>query len=262
MPLILLASDSNVCDCCKPASLNKLQAYEFAPSVTEYISNIFRITVCDERQVSVDRNLKTANSKRQPSRWTSVLGCSTTSIASTFRSTAMQQRPQSIRYAALSGAILLSMLNGSPGLAQEAAAPQAPPPAPWGARCASEARSGALDCVVEQRVIVSNTGQLLAAVSVRIPPGETTPAMMIQTPFGLYLPAGVKVAIDGTGFGNLPLQTCDGTGCYAGQAVSPELLTALRNGVNLSITVQDAAQRDITVPVSLNGFTAAYEKIQ
>lgn len=189
-------------------------------------------------------------------------GCSTTFATSAIRSTDMQQRLQPIRYAALSGAVLLSMLSGSPATAQEAAAPQAPPPAPWGARCASDARSSAPDCVVEQRVVISNTGQLLAAVTVRIPPGETTPVMMIQTPFGLHLPAGLKVAIDGTQFGTLPLQTCDGTGCYAGQTVSPELLAALKNGVTLSITVQDAAQRDITVPVSLNGFTVAYEKIQ
>jgi invasion protein IalB len=184
------------------------------------------------------------------------------SPGSTIRFPDMQQSLRQIRRTALSGAILLSMLSEFPAAAQEAAAPEAPPPAPWGARCASDARSSTPDCVVEQRVIVSNTGQLLAAVSVRMPPGGSTPAMMIQTPFGLYLPAGVKVDIDGTGFGNLPLQTCDGTGCYAGQAVSPELLTALKNGVTLSITVQDAAQRDITVPVALNGFTAAYEKIQ
>lgn len=173
-----------------------------------------------------------------------------------------QSRPQK-RRAAISGVVLLALFGGFPAIGQEAAAtPEAPPPAPWGARCASETRSSTPDCVVEQRVVMSSTGQLLAAVTVRIPPGETKPAMMIQTPFGLHLPAGVKVAIDGTGFGNLPLQTCDGTGCYTGQAVSPELLAALKNGVTLSITIQDAAQRDITIPVSLNGFTVAYEKIQ
>lgn len=150
-----------------------------------------------------------------------------------------------------------------PAVAQEpAAAPEPPPPAPWGARCASDARAGALDCVVEQRVVVSNTGQLLTAVTVRIPPDSKAPVMMIQTPFGLHLPAGLKVAVDGTPFATLPLQTCDGGGCYAGDAVGPELLAALKRGVTLSVTFQDAQQRDIAVPVSLNGFTAAYEKIQ
>jgi invasion protein IalB len=176
----------------------------------------------------------------------------------------MQQRPQPIRCATLFGAALLSMCSGLPAIAQEqpAAAPEAPPPAPWGARCASDARAGALDCVVEQRVVMSNTGQLLTAVTVRVPPETKAPVMMIQTPFGLHLPAGLKVAVDDTAFATLPLQTCDGGGCYAGDAVGPELLAALKRGVTLSITFQDAQQRDIAVPVSLNGFTAAYDKIQ
>lgn len=175
----------------------------------------------------------------------------------------MQQSLRLTRSHALSGAVLLLLSGAWPAIGQEAAAaPEAPPPAPWGARCASEARSSAPDCVIEQRVVISSTGQLLAAVTVRIPPDSAAPAMMIQTPFGLHLPAGLKVAIDGTPLTTLPLQTCDGGGCYAGQVISPELLAALKRGVTLSVTFQDAGQRDIAVPVSLNGFTVAYEKIQ
>jgi invasion protein IalB len=169
-----------------------------------------------------------------------------------------------VRNCVLPGAVLLSMGGGGGVVGQEAAAEPAapPPPAPWGARCASAARTTAPDCVIEQRVVLSNSGQLLAAVTIRLPPDSSTPVMMIQTPFGLNLPAGLKLAIDEKPFDTLPLQTCDGGGCYAGNVVSPELLSALKQGTTLSITFQDQAQRDIAVPVSLNGFTAAYEKIQ
>lgn len=147
--------------------------------------------------------------------------------------------------------------------AAPAATPTAPPPpAPWGARCASDARTTAPDCVIEQRVVLSNSGQLLTAVTVRMPPDSMTPVMMIQTPFGLHLPAGLKIAVDDKPLVTLPLQTCDAGGCYAGEVVTPELLAALKQGTNLTVTFQDAAQRDIAVPVSLNGFTTAYEKIQ
>lgn len=170
------------------------------------------------------------------------------------------------RLAQLISASVITFLVGQGGaLAQEAAAPAsptAPPPAPWGARCASESRTASQDCVVEQRVVMSNTGQLLAAITVRVPPDTGTPVMMIQTPFGLYLPAGLKLAIDDVPMATLPLQTCDSGGCYAAQVVAPELLAALKRGNNLSVTFQDSAQRDIPVPVSLNGFTAAFERIQ
>lgn len=169
-----------------------------------------------------------------------------------------------IRSCALPGVLLLPMAGAGSAASQETVADAASPPAPapWGARCASDGRTTTPDCVIEQRVVLSNNGQLLAAVTVRLPPDSPTPVMMIQTPFGLNLLAGLKLAIDDTPVETLQLQTCDGGGCYAGKVVSPELLGALKQGTTLSITFQDAAQRDIAVPVSLNGFTAAYEKIQ
>lgn len=109
---------------------------------------------------------------------------------------------------------------------------------------------------------MSNTGQLLVAVSIRIPPDTHEPVLLIQTPFGLHLPAGLKLAIDDVAITSLPLQTCDGNGCYAAQVVSAELLGSLQRGNNLTVTFQDTTKRDIAVPVSLNGFTAAYQKIQ
>lgn len=115
---------------------------------------------------------------------------------------------------------------------------------------------------MEQRVVMSNSGQLLAAVTVRMPADSQTPVLMIRTPFGLHLPAGLKLAVDDQPVVTLPLQTCDASGCYAGDVITPELLAALKQGTTLSVTFQDTAQRDIAVPVSLNGFSAAYDRIQ
>jgi len=157
---------------------------------------------------------------------------------------------------------LLTMLLVAPAVAQEQAAATPPPPAPWAARCSSDSRTGTPECLMEQSVVMSNNGQLLAAVTLRQPPDGAQPVMMIRTPFGLYLPAGLRIAVDEQPIKTLPLQTCDGSGCYAGDVVAPELLAAMKNGTTLQVTFQDAAQRDIGVPVSLAGFTAAYEKIQ
>jgi len=76
----------------------------------------------------------------------------------------------------------------------QAAASQPPP---WGSRCVALARESALDCLVEQKLIVANTGQLVGAVTIRIPGDTKQPVLMIQTPIGLYLPAGVTVDVDG-----------------------------------------------------------------
>lgn len=170
------------------------------------------------------------------------------------------------RLARLTAAAAIPVLFGISGAfgqdAVEPANPAAAQPAPWGARCTSAGREAKADCQMEQRVVISNTGQLLAAITIRVPIDSEAPVMMIQTPLGLHLPAGVKLDIDSAPVDTLPLQTCDGAGCYAALVVSPALVESLKRGTTLNVTFQDSTQRNIPVPVSLNGFTAAYENIQ
>lgn len=157
----------------------------------------------------------------------------------------------------------LSLLGTvGPSVAQDAAPPAATPgPAPWDAFCTGQGRREALECEIRQRVVVAGTGQLLTGVTIKVPSDAAAQsAMMVQTPFGLFLPAGLTFAIDGAEVLSLPLQTCDGSGCYAGSPVSADLLAALQRGETLTVTFQDVQQNSIAVPVSLLGFSAALEK--
>lgn len=145
---------------------------------------------------------------------------------------------------------------------QQAAQPAAPPAAPWSASCTGSSRAKPLDCQVEQKVVVSTTGQLLVDMTMRLPTGATAPVMFIHTPFGLFLPAGLQLMVDGAQFATLPLQTCDGAGCYAGSTVTPQLLNAMQHGKTLTVTFQNLQKNNIDVPVSLLGFGTAYNQIQ
>ncbi len=143
----------------------------------------------------------------------------------------------------------------------DAAAPSPQPP-DWVSRCASDGRQGALECAVEQTVYLSKTGQLVAAVTVRVPSDTHQPSMGIQVPVGLYLPAGVSVKVDDGKPLALVLQTCDLKGCYAATQVSPELLAQLKAGKTLTITFQNLTKENISIPLQLTNFARAYEKIQ
>jgi invasion protein IalB len=136
------------------------------------------------------------------------------------------------------------------------------PPTAWSSTCSAVGRGVALDCAAEQRLVVSETGQLIGSISVRVPGKTRSPVMMIQTPVGLFLPAGVKIDVDGTNELQLELQTCDGSGCYAGSAVSDSLLTSMRQGRTLNIRFQNLTKKSIDMQISLIGFTAAYNKIK
>jgi invasion protein IalB len=141
-------------------------------------------------------------------------------------------------------------------------APQGQRPPEWVSRCASEARAGALECVIEQTVFLSKTGQLVAAVTIRVPADTRQPGLAVQVPVGLFLPAGVGLQIDDGKPLALALQTCDLKGCYAATPVSAELLASLRSGKTLTIIFQNLTKESIKVPLQLANFADAYQRIQ
>jgi invasion protein IalB len=153
---------------------------------------------------------------------------------------------------AAAGATLMAMSAGVS--AQESTAPE---PAAWGTSCASAGRAAELQCSIEQRVVLSNNGALLTLINIRPVPGQAEPVMLVQLPVGLYLPAQLKFGVDGKALDTQPFQTCDGQGCYVGAPVKAELLAAMKAGNALELTFQDQSRTDITVPVALNGFSAA-----
>jgi len=137
-----------------------------------------------------------------------------------------------------------------------------PAGAGWGSRCASQSRQSAIECSIEQTLTLSNTGQLLASVVIRVPADTRQPVMMIQVPVGLYLPAGLTLQIDENKPEPLAFQTCDLKGCYGGNSVSPEMLAAMKGGKRFTITFQNLAKENISVPLTLENFADAYQKIQ
>lgn len=150
------------------------------------------------------------------------------------------------------------------------AAPAAPSPAQaaapvlaaWRSHCNSASRQTVPECMVEQTAILGKTGQMLASVSVRVPPSGSQPVMMVQVPVGLFLPAGINVRIDEQPPLQLVIQTCDLKGCYAGSPISADMLKAMKAGKQLGVEFQNLSKQAITVPLTLTQFAEAYRSIQ
>jgi invasion protein IalB len=136
----------------------------------------------------------------------------------------------------------------------------ATPQSAWASQCVADGRSGNQDCSVFQRV-VTQAGQLVGSVTVRIPPGGE-PVMVVSTPLGLYLPNGITFSIDGSAPSKLELQTCEQTGCIATLPVSEEALNAMSKGQKIDISFANMNRQTITLPLSLVGFTAAFQRIK
>lgn len=142
---------------------------------------------------------------------------------------------------------------------QDAAQPSAPA---WRSHCASAARGSAPDCSIAQTAFLTQTGQMLASVSVRLPPNSKQPVMMIQVPVGLFLPAGIVIQVDNGQVETLVIQTCDLKGCYAGTGISEELMAALTKGKRFAVTFQNLSRQNVTVPLTLAQFAETYKQIQ
>ncbi len=153
-------------------------------------------------------------------------------------------------------------LKGATSEATPAAAPNQTPPPNWASRCASDGRQSGLDCSVEQSIIETKTRQLLMQVVVRVPPDTRKPVLTIQMPLGLFLPAGVTLKFDEGKPERFDVETCDQKGCYLQMPISNEMLQEMAKGKQMSVTFQNLNKQDIGVPVSLNGFMVAYDKIK
>ncbi|MCG2626906.1 invasion associated locus B family protein [Bradyrhizobium sp. WYCCWR 13023] len=188
--------------------------------------------------------------------------------------------PMQSRLVALAAAVLLSSGTASaqqgakknaapPSLAaQPAPAPtqsqaEGTPPQPgWIARCTSASRDAPLECAIEQNAVLTKTGQTIVLVNIRIAPDTRTPVALLQLPLGLNLPLGAKLQVDEGKAIDLQIQTCENRGCYASTPIAPDLLASLRSGKQLKVSFQNMAKETIAIPMPLNDFAAAYDKIK
>jgi len=132
----------------------------------------------------------------------------------------------------------------------------------WTSRCFSAARSGPAACSVEQSVTLQEGNRRLLTIRIDLPDQPRTPAIFVQTPLGILLPAGLSLQVDRAAPQRLDLQSCDPNGCYASGPLPDALLAALIAGASLRVGMQSGAQDPITIDIPLAGFTAAYERIR
>jgi invasion protein IalB len=165
---------------------------------------------------------------------------------------------------------LLTSMVAAVATAQETpkpAAPQAEAPAAekpanaWNVSCASGANAAALECQMSQNLTESKTGQRVLTVTIRKQPKDGALAMLLALPHGLFIPAGATYQIDAGEKKTVAIQTSDQNGAYAAVPLTADLVKVLKTGTNLNIGMESVTRSPVTIPVSLNGFTAAIDKL-
>ena len=126
----------------------------------------------------------------------------------------------------------------------------------WVKLCSNNPESNETVCVItrERR---ANTGQLLAAVSVR----EVGDKKILVTavPPGMLLRPGLQVQIDGSAPSKVAYSICFPNLCFAETEINAEFVGAMKRGNNLVVTTLNQQAKPVNFDVSLAGFTKSYE---
>lgn len=155
----------------------------------------------------------------------------------------------------LTFAALLIALAPALGAAQEA--PAAPP---WSVSCNSNA-SGDLVCSMSQTISAAPSGQRIMTAVVFRDPETSALKMRVGMPHGLYLPAGVGVAVDQGDAQIYPILTADQNGSYTTFDLDEAMVTAMRRGNTLVFTMENMARNQVRIEMSLQGFTKALNNL-
>jgi invasion protein IalB len=130
----------------------------------------------------------------------------------------------------------------------------------WHVECSNNGK--ALDCRAEMQVIQSESKQIIAGVTIRVPAETKKPVMMIQVPLGVLVAEPMTIRVDGGQPERVAIQTCTLSGCFGGASVSDGLLAAMRTGKQLKLAFGSSGKQVVTVEMPLAGFVPAYEKIK
>jgi invasion protein IalB len=83
----------------------------------------------------------------------------------------------------------------------------------------------------------------------------------IVTPLGVLLEFGLRLKIDTSEERGAPYRICQKHGCLVREPLSAEVIEALKKGNTALITVAAEGAGPVEIPISLSGFTKAYESL-
>lgn len=139
-----------------------------------------------------------------------------------------------------------------PAIAQEAT------PAAWRVECSGDGKT--LDCRAVQQLVAQDSRQLLIQVSARNAPDTKAPTLILQLPLGISLAEPIQIKVDSGKEERFPVQTCTNAGCLLSIPLKDPLLTLMRTGTMLKVTVYDGNKRAINIDVPLLGFGLAFDR--
>jgi invasion protein IalB len=119
-------------------------------------------------------------------------------------------------------------------------------------------------CDMEQLAQVQGQAQPISRVAIPLPPKGEGPKMFIQLPINVSFAVPLKITADTKDAGiSTPFRRCVPAGCFAEVELKDDLQKKFRAAAAEpgKIVFKDAADRDVTIPLSFKGFAQAFEAL-
>ena len=83
----------------------------------------------------------------------------------------------------------------------------------------------------------------------------------IVVPLGVFLPGALGLQIDGNEPRAVPFERCIPDGCVVRAPIAASMLEQMRAGATAHLIVSPSPEERVRLPISLNGFTAAFNSL-
>jgi invasion protein IalB len=134
----------------------------------------------------------------------------------------------------------------------------APGPPAWSKLCNTDAASQKELCLVLQE-IRNDQGQVVATATVRQITGDSKISFIVSVPPGMLLQPGLRAQIDTGKQFEIKYGICFPNACYGELEVNSDFIDSMKGGSKLIVTAVTPKAQGINIPMSLVGFTKAYD---
>jgi invasion protein IalB len=132
----------------------------------------------------------------------------------------------------------------------------------WTARCEAPEGGGPRACYLFQNILLKKANRQLLHVAVGYQPRTDTAAAVFTLPLGVSLPGGLSLTVDEGKPLRMRYERCDANGCRAPLTLNDGLIKSLKGGRWARVAFFDSNRREVSVPVSLLGFTAGFNALK
>ena len=136
----------------------------------------------------------------------------------------------------------------------------------WVVQCStqvgSEEDKERTSCQMSQELTQRETGERVLLAALTLNDASADVAMTLVAPFGLLLPEGISLSVDGDMYTSIVFRTClPRVGCLAKTDVSDNQRGLLTEGQTLSIGMVAETGQKIQANLSLEGFSSALARL-